>query len=109
MLQSKAISDVAMQNERQTKGGKRMRGIPKRAVLTAWALVFGVAGCLIFAILFSKIWWAGVALCLGGYAFVGARYLRCPHCGAGETLDRLTRALVQEYHCSRCGERITLE
>ncbi len=86
-----------------------MRGIPKSAVLTAWVLVFGMAGCLMPASLSSRIWWAGVALCLGGYAYIGARYLRCPHCGAGETLDRLSYALVHEYHCRHCGERITLE
>lgn len=47
-------------------------------------------------------------IALTGYAWVDKRYLRCPHCGGFENLDRLFYAKHHTYHCRHCGEVIRI-
>lgn len=47
-------------------------------------------------------------IALAGYAWVDKRYLRCPHCGGFENLDRLFYAKHHTYHCRHCGEVIRI-
>ncbi len=39
-----------------------------------------------------------------GYIYIDKKYLRCPHCGGFENLDRLFYAAKHEYHCRHCGK-----
>ena len=85
-----------------------MKFAGRRVLQLCWGCIVVMAFCVFFAILKDRIYWAGVAVSLGLYAFLGVRWLRCPHCGKGETLQHLTHALVHEYYCPHCGERIVI-
>ncbi len=86
-----------------------MGKVTKKVLLAAWTAVFCMAACMILGFLYDRIFWAGAAISLGTYAMIGVRRLRCPHCGGGETLDRLTFATRNVYHCRHCGQRISIE
>jgi len=81
----------------------------RRVLQLCWLCVVTMVFCIFFAVLKDRIYWAGVAISLGLYAFLGVRWLRCPYCGKSETLQNLTRALVHEVRCQNCGERITIQ
>lgn len=49
------------------------------------------------------------AAALAGYVWIDKKYLRCPHCGGFENLDRLFYAKTHTYHCRHCGEIIKIE
>ena len=75
------------------------KGVTKKVLLLAWACIFSLAACLFLAFMWDRIFWAGVALSLGLYAAVGAKRLRCPHCGS--YLGRNTGP-----YCPECGKEV---
>lgn len=109
MIGQNLLPQAAGRRQREQRGGPTVyKGVTKKVLLLAWACIFSLAACLFLAFMWDRIFWAGVALSLGLYAAVGAKRLRCPHCGRGETLENLTKALHQECHCRHCGQRIVI-
>lgn len=85
-----------------------MKPIRSRHITAALACA---AACALFVAwgLFRHGMFAAAALCAAGYFLIDRRYLRCPSCGGFTNLDRLLYAAKHPYHCSHCGERITVE
>ena len=46
---------------------------------------------------------------LAGYLYIDKRYLRCPHCGTWENLERLHYAARHPYHCRGCGRLLEFD
>ena len=81
--------------------------INKRKLLSAYICVIVFCICLIGGF-FIKALFAFAIVGLARYIMIDKKYLRCPHCGCFENLERLLYAKKHIYHCSHCGEIIKI-
>ena len=81
--------------------------INKRKLLSAYICVIVFCICLIGRF-FIKTLFVFAIVSLAGYILIDKKYLRCPHCGGFENLERLLYAKKHIYHCRHCGEIIKI-
>ena len=62
----------------------------------------------ILAGFFSRIFFLFAAVSISGYAYIDKKYLRCPHCGGFENVERLFYAASHQYHCRHCGKILNI-
>lgn len=77
-------------------------------LLSAYICIIVFCVCLIGGFFVKTLFIFAVAG-LAGYAWINKKYLRCPHCGGFENLERLLYAKKHIYHCRHCGEIIEFE
>ena len=82
--------------------------IKKKKLYSTYICVIVFCICLIGGF-FIKTLFAFAIVGLAGYILIDKKYLRCPHCGGFENLERLFYAKKHIYHCSHCGEIIEIE
>ncbi len=82
--------------------------IKRNKITLAFISVIVFVVCLIAGVFFKPIFILA-AVALAFYLYIDKRYLRCPHCGTFENLERLFYAKTHVYHCRHCGERIEIE
>ncbi len=63
----------------------------------------------VMAGLFCSVFFVFAAAFIGGYLYIDKKFLRCPHCGKFENLDRLFFAAKHTYHCKHCGNELSVK
>ncbi len=82
--------------------------IKSSKISTAFLCLMICSLCIAAGFFFKPLFiLAGIAL--AGYLWIDKQYLRCPHCGGFENLERLFYAKHHTYHCRHCGKIIKIE
>ena len=81
--------------------------INKKKLLSAYICVIVFCVCLIGGF-FIKTLFVFAIVSLAGYVWIDKKYLRCPHRGGFENLERPLYAKKHIYHCMHCGEIIKI-
>lgn len=85
-----------------------MKKIKSKYIDAAFLCIVCLVVCAI-ASFFNRLFLILVALSILGYAIIDRRHLRCPHCSGFTNLDRLYYAKTHSYHCSQCGNVLSIE
>lgn len=85
--------------------------IPYRKLRLAYGFLLVVGAAIMAGCLVPPRWpfFLVAAAALAACLYIHWRYLRCPHCGTWENLERLQYAVRHPFHCRGCGRLLEFD